>query len=117
MKKTLSCVALASVLCSSAFAIGGPSGAKLDYAITGAIGEVVVNPYDTAPLTAVIKNGGYTLSNVKVTIVPKQGGQVISYKVADKHLRTHGGIPVFGMYPDYQNTVEVEYDKSYKGKT
>ena len=40
MKKTLSCVALASVLCSSAFAIGGPSGAKLDYAITGAIGEV-----------------------------------------------------------------------------
>ena len=117
MKKTLSCVALASVLCSSAFAIGGPSGAKLDYAITGAIGEVVVNPYDTAPLTAVIKNGGYTLSNAKVTIVPKQGGQVISYKVADKHLRTHGGIPVFGMYPDYQNTVEVEYDKSYKGKT
>ena len=47
MKKTLSCVALASVLCSSAFAIGGPSGAKLDYAITGQIGEVVVNPYDT----------------------------------------------------------------------
>ena len=39
MKKTLSCVALASVLCSSAFAIGGPSGAKLDYAITGQIGE------------------------------------------------------------------------------
>ena len=117
MKKTLSCVALASVLCSSAFAIGGPSGAKLDYAITGQIGEVVVNPYDTAPLTAVIKNGGYTLSNAKVTIVPKQGGQVISFKVADKHLRTHGGIPVFGMYPDYQNTVEVEYDKSYKGKT
>ena len=88
MKKTLSCVALASVLCSSAFAIGGPSGAKLDYAITGAIGEVVVNPYDTAPLTAVIKNGGYTLSNAKVTIVPKQGGQVISYKIGPKEQKS-----------------------------
>ena len=55
MRNTLCSVALASALCTAAFAIGGPSGAKLDYAITGAIGEVVVNPYDTAPLTAVIK--------------------------------------------------------------
>ncbi len=41
---------------------------------------------------------------------------MISYDVANKHLRTHGGIPVFGMYADYQNTVEVEYTKTYKGK-
>ena len=121
MKRTLSSVALAVALLgglsTAALAIGGPSGAHIDYAVPGKIGEVVVNPYDIAPLTAVIKNGGYTLANAKVTIVPKPGGQVISYKVADKHLRTHGGIPVFGLYPDYQNTVEVEYDKIYKGQT
>ena len=98
---------------SMASAIGGPSGAKLDYTITGKIGEVVMNPYGIAPLTAVIKNGGYYLSNVTVTIVPKAGGQTISYKVNDKHVRTHGGIPVFGLYPDYMNTVEVEYDRRY----
>ncbi|WP_216656198.1 aryl-sulfate sulfotransferase [Campylobacter sp. RM16188] len=89
---------------------------SIDYAITGKLGEVVVNPYDSAPLTAVIKNGGYDIKDAKVTIVPKPGGQLISYDVANKHLRTHGGIPVFGMYADYQNTVEVEYTKTYKGK-
>lgn len=121
MKRTLSSFALAVALLgglsTAALAIGGPSGAHIDYGIPGKIGEVVVNPYDIAPLTAVIKNGGYTLANAKVTIVPKPGGQVISYKVADKHLRTHGGIPVFGLYPDYQNTALVEYDKIYKGGT
>ncbi|MBE2985026.1 aryl-sulfate sulfotransferase [Campylobacter sp. RM9344] len=119
MKKILSSVAVAGLLvgtvATTALAIGGPSGAHIDYAIPGQLGEVVVNPYDTAPLTAVIKNGGYTIKDAKVTVVPKPGGQVISYKVADKHLRTHGGIPVFGMYPDYQNTIEVEYTKIYKG--
>ncbi|MDO5046387.1 aryl-sulfate sulfotransferase [Campylobacter sp.] len=120
MKHSFSSVVAASIIASTmascAFAIGGASGPHIDYAVTGKLGEVVVNPYDSAPLTAVIKNGGYSISKAKVTIVPKPGGQTISYEVADKHLRTHGGIPVFGMYPDYQNTVEVEYTKTYKGK-
>ncbi|CAD7288133.1 Arylsulfate sulfotransferase AssT [Campylobacter majalis] len=120
MKKTLSSVALAAILVggftTNALAIGGPSGSHIDYAIPGKLGEVVVNPYDIAPLTAVIKSGGYTIKDVKVTIVPKKDGQTISYAVADKHIRTHGGIPVFGMYPDYQNTIEIEYTKIYKGQ-
>lgn len=120
MRKTLSSLALAAILAgglsTQALAIGGPSGPHVDYAIPGKLGEVVVNPYDIAPLTAVIKSGGYTIKNVKVTIVPKPNGQTISYTVADKHLRTHGGIPVFGMYPDYVNTIEVEYTKVEKGK-
>jgi len=102
---------------STAFAVGGPSGLKLDYTVTGKIGEVVMNPYGIAPLTAVIKNGGYDIHNAKVTIVPKEGGQTISYKVNDKHVRTHGGIPIFGLYPDYVNTVEVEYDRTNIDKT
>jgi arylsulfate sulfotransferase len=99
------------VLPQVALAVGGPSGPKLDYAITGKIGEVVINPYDIAPLTAIIKNGGYVLKDVSVRIVPKPGGQEIKYKVSNKQLLTHGGIPVFGMYPDYMNTIEVEYTR------
>ena len=51
MKRTLSSFALAAALLgglsTAALAIGGPSGAHIDYAVPGKIGEVVVNPYDT----------------------------------------------------------------------
>ncbi len=109
-------ISIIALVPAMAMAIGGPSGPRIDYTVTGKIGEVVMNPYGIAPLTAVIKNGGYYLTNAKVTIVPKDGGQTISYKLHDKHLRTHGGIPIFGLYPDYVNTVEVEYDRTYIDK-
>ena len=70
-----------------------------------------MNPYKIAPLTAVIYNGGYVLKNVSVRIVPKQNGQEIAYKVGDNQAKTYGGIPVFGLYADWRNTVEVEYDR------
>ncbi len=34
-----------------------------------------MNPYDIAPLTAVIRNGGYQLRDVHVRIVPKENGR------------------------------------------
>ncbi|ESJ87109.1 transferase [Salmonella enterica subsp. enterica serovar Braenderup str. CFSAN000756] len=104
-------VAILSSVPSTAFAIGGASGAKVDYQVQGKIGEVVMTPYDIAPLTAVIRNGGYQLRDVHVRIVPKENGQEIAYKVNNKYLLTYGGIPVFGLYPDYVNTVEVEYTR------
>ena len=102
---------------SGAYAIGGASGPHVGYPATGKIGAVVLNPYELAPLTAVIKNGGYTVTDVSVRIVPKEGGQEIKYKVSDTQVRTHGGIPVFGLYPDYRNTVEVSYTRFANGKT
>lgn len=121
MKKTvmltLAACAAAVAAAAPAFASGGASGPKVAYMAQGNIGEVMVNPYRIAPLTAVIRNGGYVVKNAKVRIVPKQGGQEIAYSVADEMVRTHGGIPVFGLYPDYLNTVEVEYDRVYMGKT
>ncbi|HCT3926927.1 TPA: aryl-sulfate sulfotransferase [Citrobacter koseri] len=95
------------------FAIGGPSGARVDYQVSGQIGEVLMNPYEIAPLTAVIKNGGYVLKDVTVRIVPKEKGEEIQYNVARRHLLTHGGIPIFGLYPDYLNTVEVKYTRQF----
>lgn len=117
MKKFLSLFTAVAILSTSAYAIGGASGAKTDYTKQGKIGEVVMNPYKIAPLTAVIKNGGYKLSDVSVEIVPKENGVPLKYKVANKFLLTHGGIPVFGLYPDYYNTIKVSYIKEANGKS
>ena len=47
-------------------ASGGPSGPAVTYPVQGHIGEVIVNPYNVAPLTAVIRDGGYKLDDVTV---------------------------------------------------
>ncbi|WP_410105403.1 aryl-sulfate sulfotransferase N-terminal domain-containing protein [Sutterella wadsworthensis] len=91
-------------LSAGAYAMGGASGAHVNYPTTGKIGAVMMNPYGIAPLTAVICNGGYSLSDISVRIVPKDGGQEITYTASDAKARTHGGIPIFGLYAGYRNT-------------
>ena len=108
---------LSATFAFPAMAAGGASGPKVAYMAQGNIGEVMVNPYRIAPLTAVIRSGGYVVKNASVRIVPKQNGQEIRYSVSDENVRTAGGIPVFGLYPDWLNTVEVEYDRVFNGKT
>lgn len=39
---------------------------------------IKMNPYGLSPLTAIIMDNGYVLSDIKVTIVPKPNGQTIS---------------------------------------
>ena len=121
-RRTLIVGALASALGSlvsveEARAAGGPSGARVNFGVQGNIGEIIVNPYKIAPLTAVIRNGGYELTEATVRVVPKPDGQEISYKVSRSELLTHAGIPVFGLYPDYNNTIEVSYTRVFHGKT
>lgn len=108
-------MAVGSTLSFSALAAGGPSGPKVKYQIQGQLGEVIVNPYKVAPLTAIIRNGGYTVTDATVRIVPKTNGQEIKYAVSNTDLLTHSGIPVFGLYPDYVNTVEVSYTRTTNG--
>lgn len=112
----LTAIACALSLPLSVMAMGGASGPKTGYEIQGHLGEVVVNPYEIAPLTAVIRNGGYIVKDAKVTVVPKKDGVPISYNVSKRMLLTHGGIPVFGLYADYVNTVEVEFTRLFNGK-
>lgn len=88
----------------------------MDFPQQGELGEVIGNPYDIAPLTAVIKNGGVVLTKAHVRVVPKKGGVEIAYDVGPTTLRTYGGIPVFGLYPEYLNTVEVTWTKREGGK-
>ena len=119
-KKTwIACAAAAAMMTMSGatWAVGGASGPKVTFPTTGKLGTVLMNPYKIAPLTAVIRDGGHVVTDVTVRIVPKKGGQEIKYEVSDAQVRTHGGIPVFGLYPDYQNTVEVSYTKSGWGKS
>ena len=99
--------ALAPLSLTSAFAAGGHIG----YQPQGQLGAVDMNPYKIAPLTAIIRDAGFTIQNIHVRIVPKANGQEIAYKVTNQKAKTYGGIPVFGLYPDYVNTVEVSYTK------
>lgn len=65
----------AAAFAAPSHAVGGPSGMKVGYAAQGTLGETIVNPYGLAPLTAVIKNGGYVLKHATVRIVPKRAGR------------------------------------------
>ncbi|MDR0762510.1 MAG: aryl-sulfate sulfotransferase [Campylobacteraceae bacterium] len=111
--KVLSSAIIAGLILSASpaalFAAGGGSGTNT-YKGEGKIGAVLMNPFDIAPLTAVIKNGGQKLTNVKVVVEGKKGGGLpISYDVSDNKILLYGGIPVWGMYPDYENKINVSY--------
>ena len=96
-RTALAVAAACTALPLAAFAMGGPSGPKTTYETQGHLGEIIVNPYKVAPLTAVIRNGGYVIEKAKVTVLPKAGGIPISYNVSRRMLLTHGGVPVFGL--------------------
>ena len=119
--KTLTLAAAVAAALTSvslpAFSMGAVGGPVVRYAsIQGELGEVIVNPNKVAPLTAVIKNGGYNLESAEVTIVPKKGGQEIKYKVSKAQLLTNAGIPVFGLYGGYRNEVKVSYVRNFADK-
>ena len=117
LKHSILCASMALAIPAAAFAMGGASGPHTNYIMQGHLGEVMMNPYEIAPLTAIIRDNGYDLSDVTVRIVPKTNGQEIKYTVSRAQLLTHGGIPVFGLYPDYLNHVEVSYTRTLRGKS
>ncbi|WP_345333829.1 aryl-sulfate sulfotransferase [Ferrimonas pelagia] len=77
------------------------------------LGHIKYNPYKNTPLTAVITLGPKSVQgqvvSATVSIKAKEGGVPLSYDVSEATLQNHGGIPVFGLYPNYMNTVEVEW--------
>ncbi len=94
-------VAILSSVPSTAFAIGGASGAKVDYQVQGKIGEVVMNPYDIAPLTAVIRNGGYQFTVGHVRVVTQKKRQGDADKINNKKLFTFGGVFLLFFFPGF----------------
>ena len=95
MKMKWIALAVAAAIPAAAMAIGGASGPKIDYEVQGHIGEVMGNPYGIAPLTAVIRDGGYTLADVTVHIVPQLQGLTLTASHARRRscLRAVSGLP------------------------
>lgn len=79
-----------SVLPTTVQAAGGASGPVVAFAVQGQLGEIVMNPYKIAPLTAVIRNGGYVIEDASVRIVPKKDGADLKYNVSKRQLIVMG---------------------------
>ncbi|GAA4887225.1 aryl-sulfate sulfotransferase [Ferrimonas pelagia] len=76
----------------------------------GTLGYIEIDPYGNSPLTALIDLNGKVLSDVSVRVHGKPNGGVdISYPVGKKALLQHDGVPIFGLYPDYRNTITVDF--------
>ncbi|MGI2261603.1 aryl-sulfate sulfotransferase [Shewanella sp. GXUN23E] len=81
------------------------------------IGAVHMNKYGLAPLTAVIDipNWRQGIKDVSILVKGKgQSGVDLEYKVSAAELLHHSGIPVFGLYPDHTNQVEVNWTEDGK---
>lgn len=118
ISKVVSSLALSAVVISGISMViptkGHSAVLEIQLNSQGKLGQVYVNPYEVAPLTAVINRGGKDISDIKVRVIAKKGGVDVNYNVSRGALLNHDGIPVFGLYADYTNKVEVSY--SYEGK-
>ncbi|WP_252006697.1 aryl-sulfate sulfotransferase [Ferrimonas sp. SCSIO 43195] len=108
MMNKISKIALVTALClGSATAIA--AGFKPAPA-AGNLGAVLVDPYGTSPLTALIDLNSKHPTDVVVTVHGKgKKGVEISYPVGQQTINTHDGIPLFGLYANHRNKVTVEY--------
>ncbi|MCD8213570.1 MAG: aryl-sulfate sulfotransferase [Campylobacter sp.] len=78
--------------------------------IQGELGRVYINPYDVSPLTAIIDRAGKDITDIHVRVLGKpDGGIDINYNVSQNALLNHDGVPIWGLYPNYLNQVEVSY--------
>ena len=107
-------IVLAAALASGAF-IAVPQTASAgvlahQVKTQGELGSVFINLYDVAPLTAIIDRVGKDIKDIHVRVLGKPNGGIdIAYNVSEHALLTHDGVPIWGLYPDYLNEVEVSY--------
>ena len=109
-------VAVAAAIPLVACAMGGAFVRKTAYEILGHLGEIVINPYEVAPLTAIIRNGGYEVQDVTVTILPKMNGESSVLPRLQAHAHDARRRSRIRLYPDYVNKVKVDYTRIFNGK-
>lgn len=73
---------------------------------------VVVNPYETTPLTALILFDTQEEATVSVTVYGKTADTDITYTI--DAAETHHEIPIFGLYGGYQNQVLLQTSNGEK---
>ncbi|MGI2261690.1 aryl-sulfate sulfotransferase, partial [Shewanella sp. GXUN23E] len=118
LKKLLIATAVSSVLLSGA-ATASLTGMKPSNLPNQPLGYIIHDPYDNAPLTAVVtlSSASQEISDVKVSIKPKKGGAKLDYEVADNRIKDEGGVPIFGLYPDHMNEFTVTFKEGGKTKS
>lgn len=62
-----------------------------------------------SPLSAIIKDNN--IKDAIVTINPKGKDSPLSYQVTNKTIKLYDGIPIFGLYEDFNNKIDIEYKK------
>lgn len=118
MSKVVSSLALVAIV-SGGIGIIAPTPVsaavlELSFKSQGTLGTVYVNPYEVSPLTAVINRAGKDIKNIHVRVIGKKGGIDVEYDVSRGALLNHDGVPIWGLYANYTNKVEVSF--SHKGK-
>lgn len=119
LKKTLLAATLAATALTMSFGTSASIlGMKAKVGPNAPLGHLVHNPYENAPLTAIVTLNSHKISNVVVTVKKNDAdGVPITYPVSDMRVLNDGGIPIFGLYPDFLNTFVVEYDEDGERKT
>ncbi|WP_025820115.1 aryl-sulfate sulfotransferase [Shewanella marina] len=108
-------ITLALALIVSAPTMAAKFNAISAPAAQGQLGSVVVNPYGTSPQTAIVDLGGYEVNWAKVVVHGKdKDGVDIKYDVSRETILDHNGIPIFGLYADFDNKVTLTYKKNGK---
>ncbi|MCL1038843.1 aryl-sulfate sulfotransferase [Shewanella submarina] len=109
---------LTLALSFSGHSLAALTGMKPMPADDAPLGYLIHNPYENAPLTALVTLGGHKIKDVEVTVHAKgEAGVPISYKVSDIRVMDEGGVPVFGLYPDYLNTFTVSWSEKGERKS
>ncbi|WOT04462.1 aryl-sulfate sulfotransferase [Shewanella youngdeokensis] len=81
------------------------------------LGYIIHNPYENAPLTAVVTLNNHEISDVTVTVHAKKGGVPITYPVGDVRIIDEGGVPIFGLYAGYMNKFTIKWTEDGKRKS
>lgn len=70
--------------------------------------NINANIIELSPLSAIIKDKN--IKNAIVTINPKNNQEFpFIYKVNNKTIKQYDGVPIFGLYEDFNNKIDIEY--------
>lgn len=73
--------------------------------------NVILDPYGSSPLMALIIFRTKELVSPKVTVMGKDGASDLVHTFSES--KTHI-LPVYGLYPDYNNTIKIEIGEKIK---
>ena len=81
---------------------------KIIFLLTILFASINANIIQLSPLSAIIKDKN--IKNAIVTINSKNNQEFpFIYKVNNKTIKQYDGVPIFGLYEDFNNKIDIEY--------